>query len=429
MSSIVYANKSLALATGLRWSVLNAAPSKAGAATRIAGRSVGATKFVVDRYAEQNYLGLYTPGVSIADVSNAKRRKIHSLALVFVEAVLRSSEIERSMLYAILAVSQQDGSQSTTANTALVIIDGGRIIYDGLESFARATEIINDHRSRDGRFQLFSDSEDFVDANIINWASLIEYAGSSNITKNIPRNPAQYFVLLAVILGIGGYGTYYQLVTLPAKRAEEARKRAEADRTPIYLKALEEAMQNAGWSVPSMVSHIKNLDASTYFYQGWVLKSMDCNVNACTEVWDRLGGSVTDLMQMRNGGQYIPEKSIPDKTATVQMPLKAEGAKLTHEMIPAKGIDVHKAIKPPLNKIENAGGAGQLGETMTWPVMPMTGVRSDVVIKRTRLEINYKYPFAIETLNEMPANFVPESFLLSSGQEMSISLKGFVYEK
>lgn len=111
------------------------------------------------------------------------------------------------------------------------------------------------------------------------------------------------------------------------------------------------------------------------------------------------------------------------------MPLKAEGAKLTHEMIPAKGIDVHKAIKPPLNKIENAGGAGQLGETMTWPVMPMTGVRSDVVIKRTRLEINYKYPFAIETLNEMPANFVPESFLLSSGQEMSISIKGFVYEK
>ena len=82
MSSIVYANKSLALATGLRWSVLNAAPSKVGAATRIAGRSVGATKFVVDRYAEQNYLGLYTPGVSIADVSNAKRRKIHSLALV-----------------------------------------------------------------------------------------------------------------------------------------------------------------------------------------------------------------------------------------------------------------------------------------------------------------------------------------------------------
>lgn len=427
MSSIIFANKTIALATGLRWSVLNASPGKPGAAIRMAGRSVGATKYVVDHIDEQAYLGLYSPGVAALDMGNSKHRNIHSLALVFIEAVLRSSEIDRSMLHAILAVSHQEGVQGGT--TALVIIEGGRIIHDGLESFGRAIEIVNEHRTRDEKFQLFCDKDEFDDATIIDWSSLIQYSSKQTLTQSIPRNPAQYAALLSVIFAVGSYGAYYYLVALPAKRAEEARKKAEQDRTPLYLKALEEAMQNAGWSIPSMIDHLRKLNTDTYFHNGWALKGLDCNVNGCVETWDRIGGMVPDLMQMRQGGAYLPDRSISDKSASIQMPHEGVGAKLTHEMIPPGGVNVHKLIKPALNKLENAGATGQFGENMTWPVMPMTGVRSDVVVKRTRLEIHYKQPFAVETLNEMPANFIPESFTLSTAQGMSISIKGFVYEK
>lgn len=427
MSSIVFANKSLALATGLRWSVLNASPAKSGATIRMARRTVGATKYVVDQVDEQAYLGLFTPGVTALDMSNSKHRNIHSLAMVFIEAVLRSSEIDRSMLHAILAVSHQEGAQGGT--TALVIIEGGKIIHDGLESFGRAVEIINEHRSREEKFQLFCDKDEFDDATIIEWNSLAEYASKNTHAQGIPRDPAQYAAMFAVLFAVGSYGAYYYFIALPEKRAEEARKKAELDRTPLYLQALEEAMQKAGWAIPSMVSQIQKLNSDTYFHKGWALKGLDCNVNGCLETWDRIGGMVPELMQMRQGGTYIPERSISDKVAAIQMPIAGEAAKLTHEMIPMGGVGVHKLVKPVLNKLENAGAMGQFGENMTWPVMPMTGVKSDVVVKRTRLEIHYKQPFAVEALKEMPGNFVPESFVLSTAQGMSISIKGFVYEK
>lgn len=428
MSSIVFSNKSLAIASGLRWSVLNAQSSRARSnAVGVAGRSVGATKFIVDHFDDQAYLGLYTPGISGLDLHQGKHRNVHALALVFLQAILQSSEADRSMLYGILSVSPHAENQGDVR--AIVIIEGGRITHDGLETRARAVEIINEQRTREQNFQLFSDQDEYDDATLVELGSLIEYATRQTLTAPVPRNPAQYAVVISVLLGLGLYGAYYTLVTLPAKRAEEARKKAEQDRTPLYLQALEDAMQKAGWAVPSMVASLEKLNTDAFFFKGWALKGLDCNVNGCTESWGRHGGTVTQLMEMRPGSSYLPERSVSDKEAVVQMPFDGEPAKLTHEMITLGKINTHKILKPVLNKLENAGATGQFGETMTWPAMQMTGVRPDVIVKRTRLEIAYKHPFAVETLKEMPSNFIPENFVLSTEQGMSISIKGFIYEK
>lgn len=437
MSTIVYGGKSLSLAAGFRWSVLSA-PTKAGkkagksdksqTAVRLAARSVGATRYVVDAFDGQKYVGLYTQGLSTADMERSNQRRIHSLATVFINAMLQSSELDRSALYGILVTSPtSDHHQGDTR--AVVIIEGGRIVHDGIETRVRAAEIVHEHRARQMQFQLFCDLEEYEEMKLIDWPSLVGYADKSTLSSAVPRNPAQYLAILGALVGMGLYGAYHVMVVIPERAAEEARRKAEQDRTPQYLQALQAAMERVGWSAQSMDQHLSKLGSEIAFHKGWALKGLECNVSACTETWARHGGVVTDLMQMRPNSTYQPEGSVADKGAVLQGPVAGEPMKLTMEMLPKGGIPVHVALKPALNRLENAGATGQLGESMTWPVMPMTGVRPDVVVRRTRLEIHYKLPFASQALAAMPVNFVPESFVLAAEQGMSISIKGYVYEK
>lgn len=427
MSTIIYSKKSVAVAAGLRWSVLDAPIKKARASIRNISKSVGATRYSIDRDEDQNYLGLYTPGPNVMGLKAKRAKNIHSLALLFISAMLRSSDIDRSMIHAVLAVSPTDDHQNELR--ALVVIDGGKIIHDGVETRGRVAEIIADYQGRDDAFQVFSDRDEYQDVTVIDWDELADHANKSTITQAVPVNPAAYGIAALVLLGVAGQGAYYTLVTIPKQKAEEARRRAEQDRTPLYLKALQEAMQNVGWSTPSIISHIQKINSDTYYYKGWGLKTLECNVSACTETWTRYGGSVSDLIAMRPGGQYLAEQSIPDKVAMVRMPIDGQAAVLTQESFLRSGIEVHQAIKPALNKLDNAGANSQWGESSSWPVMPMTGVRQDAVVKRTSLQIHFKYPFTVDTLLELPASYVPESFTVGMEQEMSISIKGFFYEK
>ena len=432
MSTIVYGDKSLSLAAGFRWSVLSALDkagksAKTHAAVRLAARSVGATRYAVDAFDGQKYLGLYTQGLSTSDMERGAQRRIHSLAMVFINAMHQSSDVDRALLYAILVTSPPNDHQGETR--AVVIVEGGRIVHDGIETRVRAAEIVHEHRSRQMQFQLFCDLDEYEGVTLIDWPSLVGYADKSTLSSAVPRNPVQYLAMLAAVVGIGLYGAYHVMVVIPEREAEEARRKAEQDRTPQYLQALQTAMERVGWSGQSMEQHLGKLGGDIAFYKGWALKGLECNVSACTETWARHGGVVTDLMQMRPNSTYQPEGSVADKGAVLQAAVNGEPFKLTMEMLPKGGIPVHVALKPALNRLENAGASGQLGESMTWPVMPMTGVRPEVVVRRTRLEIHYKLPFANQVLAAMPVNFVPESFVLAVEQGMSISIKGYVYEK
>lgn len=430
MSTIVFRGKNTALACGLRWSVLGETgkSSKINAAIRKAAQTVDAARFAIDQCDGTSYLGLYTESISTADIERGSRNgKIHSLALVFINAMQQSSDVDRSLLFAIFVATPSNDHQGETR--AVVVIDAGRVVHDGIENRARAIEIVNEYRARQIQFRVFCDIDEYENSTIIDWDELSGYAEKSNACDKIPRNPVRFLLIALALLGVSLYSAYYVIVVIPNRAAEEARRKAELDRTPIYLQALDKEMERVGWSVPSLVSFTNQLKSVPFFYKGWSLKTMECNVTACTETWERQGGLITDLVKMRPQSAYQPEDSKGDKTAVLHTPNAGESMRLAKEDLIQNGIPLHMALKPPLNVLENAGATGQIGEKMSWPVMPMDGVRPEVVVKRIRVDLSYKLSLLSESLNSLPKNFVPENFSFSASQGMSVTVRGFIYEK
>lgn len=430
MSTIAFYEKNVALACGLRWSVLGEIKkSQVNAAIRKTANTIDANLFAMDLFEEAKYIGLYTKNINIIPnlTKEQKRSKIHSLALVFINAIQQSSDVDRSSIYAILVSTPPTDKQGETR--AVIIIEGGRIVHDGIENRVRATELVAEHRTRQLKYRVFCDMDEYEDAITVDWLDLIEYADKNTLCSAVPTNPVKYLVLAVGVLGLSLYGAYHVLVVIPEKEAEAARRQAELDKTPIYLQTLGQEMERVGWSANSISSFIEKLKQEPYFYKGWSLKSMECQISQCNETWERHGGLLTDLLAIRSNSRYVPEESVSDKSAVVHTPNQGEPMKLTMEMLPEKGIPVHLALKPALNVLENAGATAQISETMTWPVMPMDGVRPEVVVRRTRLEFTYKLSMIQEGLKLLPQNFVPESLIISANQGMSISVRGFVYEK
>lgn len=430
MSTIVFYEKSVALACGLRWSVLaEMKKSQTNSEIRKTAETVAADLFAIDLFEEAKYLGLYTKNISITAnlTREEKRSKVHSLALVFISAIEQSSDVDRSSIYAILVATPPTDKQGETRS--VVIIEGGRVVHDGIESRVRATELVMEHRARQLKYRVFCDLDEYEDAITVDWSDLVEYADKNTLCSPVPTNPAKYLAIALGVLGLSLYGAYHVLVVIPEKEAEAARRQAELDKTPIYLQTLGQEMERVGWSVDSINTFIDKVKQEPYFHKGWSLKSMDCNISQCNETWERHGGLLTDLLEIRSNSRYVPEESVSDKTAVVHTPNKGDVMKLTMDMLPQKGIPVHVALKPALNTLENAGATAQISETMTWPVMPMDGVRPEVVVRRTRLELTYKLSMIQDGLKRLPKNFVPESLVISANQGMSISVRGFVYEK
>lgn len=430
MSTIVFYEKNVALACGLRWSVLGEMKkSQTNAEIRKTAATVAANLFAMDTFEEAKYLGLYTKNISITAnlTREQKRSRVHSLALVFINAIQESSEVDRSSIYAILVATPPTDKQGETRS--VIVIEGGRVVHDGIENRVRATELVMEYRARQLKYRVFCELDEYEDSIPLDWSDLIEYADKNTLCNAVPTNPAKYLAFALGALGLSLYGAYHVLVVIPAKEAEAARRQAELDKTPIYLQTLGQEMERVGWSVSSISDFVERVKQEPYFYKGWSLKGMECTINQCNESWERHGGLLTDLLQIRSNSRYVPEESVSDKTAVVHTPNKGEPMKLTMDMLPQKGIPVHVALKPALNKLENAGATAQISETMTWPVMPMDGVRPEVVVRRTRLELTYKLAMIQDGLKLMPQNFVPESLVISANQGMSISIRGFVYEK
>lgn len=408
--------------------MLKAGAKKDGKEVRSIAKTAMASHYVIDEdnESQQKYIGLHATVISAAQKRSAKIKQVHSLALVFLNAIMSASGLGRSMINAVLFVKPEDDELSDLR--AIVIIDAGRIIHDSIEARGRATEIVSEYQKRGG-FELFCDSEVFDNATIIDWLQIFDNANKNSLADKVPRDPIFYAFIAAAIFIAAGQGAYYYLVTIPERKAEEARRKAEADKTPVYLKKLREEMVQVGWDRTSLLKFLINLDSQVAFQKGWGLKNMECDVQLCTEAWTRHGGIVNDLMATRPGADYMPQESIPDKVAILKMLSKGQAGQITDEDITPSGVEVHKLMKPALNTLINAGANAQWGETSVWPNMPMTGVRPDVIVKRTRFEVSFKYPYAAEIINQMPKGFMPEKISIGFEQDMNITIKGFVYEK
>lgn len=427
MSTIVFKQKSIGIAAGMRWSVLKSSEKKSSKEIRSIAKAVSASHYVIDKddESDRKYIGLHTSVIGVQK-GNSKVNQIHSLALIFIDALMSASSLQREMINAMLLI--RPDSDDLSDLRAVVVIEAGKIIHDSLESRGRANEILSEYEKRGG-FQIFSDSEISEGVTVIDWFQIFENSSKKTLANKVPRDPILYVFAAAAVLAVAGQGAYYYFVTIPAKKAEEARKRAEADKTPVYLKKLREEMRQVGWERESLLQFIDGLYSQTAFEKGWGLKTLECDVSICTETWSRHGGIVNDLIAMRPKSDYMPKDSIPDKVAVFKTLVNGKHGSITEEDIVRSGVEAHKLMKPSLNTLINAGANAQWGETTSWPQMPMTGVRPDVIVKRTRYEISSKFPYATEIINQLPKNFIPEKISIGFEQDMNVTIKGFVYEK
>jgi hypothetical protein len=430
MSVIVFQDKKLAIASGLRWSLLaQDSKKKQNRTEQIRARvrnSNGATRYVTTTSAEDApYIGLYTPD----RMGKAPKGDIHSIALVFLHALLKAHRGERSTINAAL-VMDVENAQST--KKAVVIILGGNIVHDTVEDQFRAHAIVEQNQNELGGFlQVLSSEGDIPGATHVSWEDLLVHATKESKTSPVPQGALLIPAVLGVLLLAGLGAAYHFLVIVPEQEAERRRKAQEADKTQQYLQQLAAAMQNAGWVSTSYINQLQAMRSDPYWIKGWSLAKLDCQhqSQSCQEHWVRHGGKLPELVAQRANGVYQPQANPRDSEASFSRKAVVEPAVLTHDVIPADDNEADMRLRPVINELVNAGMAVQLSAPTVWPSFPMAGVKQDVVIKRRKMTINADYYLAEQAVRQLPAHVIPDSISFKTMDPFTVQLTAYVYVK
>jgi len=376
MSTIVFQDKKLAIASGLRWSLLaQDSKKKQNRTEQIRARvrnSNGATRYVTTTSAEDApYIGLYTPD----RMGKAPKGEIHSLALVFLHALMQAHRGERSTINAALVM---DVENAQSAKKAVVIILGGNIVHDTVEDQFRAHAIVEQNQTELGGFlQVLSSESDIPSATHVTWEDLLAHATKESKSHPVPSGALLLPALLGLVVIAGLGAAYHFLVIVPEQEAERRRKAQEADKTQQYLQQLAAAMQNAGWVAPSYVAQLSAMRNDPYWIKGWSLAKLDCQhqSQSCQEHWVRHGGKLPELVSQRPGATYLPQTNPRDSEASFSRKALVEPAVLTPDVIPADENEADMRLRPVINELVNAGMAVQLSALTVWPSFPMAGVK------------------------------------------------------
>lgn len=425
VSHVVYKGRGVSLASGLSWQVLSTTKGGNRSAIRKKVSGTRATRYVLTEHADSTYIGAYTPDV----LDRSAKGEIHSLALVFLNALLAAHrDTDRGMLNAALSISVD----TDHSKRALVVIADGNIVSDTVEQTTRVHEAITDWRAQfSDAFEVYSGDGDIHDAVSVSWDDLLRFASNKSQTLPLPRSMAIPAALAGVLLIAAGAVSYHYLVTVPAEKAERARKAAEADHTSQYLKQLHLAMETVGWSVEGMATDLHARRDQPFFTSGWALKSVECKATgkSCVEQWDRVGGKLPALVAARTGAAYMAQTTARDGEAMFSMPVDISATKLTMDMLPVDAKDADFRLRPSINELVNAGARVQVSEPMSWPPVPLQGVKADAVVKRRKVVITVDYAMADQALKKLPAHVVPESYVISTSTPFEASITAYAYVK
>lgn len=425
MSRIVYSEKGLALASGLKWPVLNPGAGLFKGRTwaiRQPAQLAEATRYVLTTRADVTRVGLFTPDTMQAPA----RGKVHSLALVFLEA-LQSHGTERNLINAMLSIAPATDAE----RRAVVVIEGGEIVRDQMESRQTAAQIAAErHESAPGLFKVYSATPDIEGATLIQWADLIGYAHKGSATTAIPVSPLVPLAVSALLLAIGGGLAYHYLIALPQKRADAARVLAATDKTAQYVERLEAELGKAGWDIAALSAHLQTMATATLYADGWSLKSLECEVGReCRETWSRVGGLLPDLLKQRPEARYLPAESTGANLVVLSYAAPKEFRALQPAQIPANKVNADLDIKPVMQHLLNAGQDMKVSEFDAWPPGPVAGVQPDVLVQRRKVEITSHYFFTEEALAQLPDSVLGQSFELVAGTPIKVTFKGHQYAK
>lgn len=437
MSSIVHQSKSDGLVVGLNWSVLTSeadSSKQLGARIRKQAHLIGASRHVINTLPQARFIGLYNSPVL---ATGKLPKRLYSLAMVFVQAFNRNG-MDRSTINAILLM-KPPGDE---LRRALVVLEGGQVVYDRLEKADAATAKVQEFtRSTSGiNYVVYSDGSDEHEVHateLLTWDQMLTHGAKQAELLAIPKNTAVILGLAGVVALAGAYGIYHYTVIAPAKeRARLIAQQAAQNLTPQYLQKLDAELSHVGWNKADLSATLEKLGTQKSYTKGWVLDQVACDVDtqSCIYKFSRLGGEVSELIGIEKDKQYNVDASTKD-TAVFSKAIKAVAKSLTRDGLPAfEPASVE--LRTRAQRLVNAGAMVNTMPSAAWPTgIDMSKVDAKVVVKQSGFEVKTPYVLANTVLSELPDALALRQFVLTlsiggdKADLLSLTLKGHSYAK
>lgn len=414
MSKVVYTDgQGNAIVGRLNWSVYSGSVKSRTHIRKSASRH-GAKRYVLFRDKDTNRIGLETDDVSTTTAIKAKRR--YAFALLCRELLHVEME-EGGTANGIFVMSCLDKPESPDRR-AVCVIRNGEIAMDLIDNAERVMQQVQDaYSGMAGYCMVFSDSEDVPLQGVthIEWSDLTDFFDKSMQLNTVPISPmVPLGILIAACVAGGAFG-YHQLVYVPMKKAERAKRAAEQDKTQQYVKALAQAAESVGWSRASLIEQIDALKSKTYFHNGWVLKQLTCTPTKCTETWQREGGLLPDLIAANSGATLLADARMRPDEAIFERQNNGKAAQLNLETLPTGSGEIQQLYKPVIQTLDNVGIKVSLGREKTWPAFDAAKVKKkQVLVKAHKFDVTTAYTLATEAVSKLPSNVVIDSFTLKT---------------
>jgi|GEM_PF-2967754 len=429
MSKVVYIDdKANGIVARMNWSVYQGAKQRRSHILRAAS-GLDAKRFVLNDETGTSILGLETDDVTATEVSQKVKRRF-SFALLCRNYLLTSEEDELASDNGIFFM-EVDGEEG---RIAICIVRNGGIHRDSVEALDKAIALAeSQYEEMGGYCHVYSNSKSLPMATVkpIEWDDIADEAGKATQLNSMPLSPLVPIALLGLIAAIGlGIG-YYQMVHVPKKEAERAKRMAEADKTALYLKALREAASSVGWTHESLTTTVNDLMSQSYFINGWKLREVTCEPQKCTEKWSREGGLLDDLLSAKPLSTMVSEGQIKADEVVLERQAPAQAASLDLNALPAGALEIQKSFLPIVQRLDNAGIRMQVGKTEPWP--RFNGIRNvkkkDAIVKSVKLSVRVPYPFGVDAIKEMPSHIVIDKFTMMAlnPKDFSLTLEGKGY--
>jgi hypothetical protein len=299
-SAVVHQVGKKAYVAGLNWQPL----ARLGYSKRIAeireyADRVDASKHILLKGAENEYLGLYNYDPDISD--EERTGQVYSLA-----AMLATQSGKDHSIYAIRI---QDGLKK--GDFALVVIEQGAPSLDMIGSDAEISNTINTYTNgsiESSEYQVYSNAPELLPSALpLDINQYLSSFNSKHALTGLPTDLIKASALLGVVALLAG-GLYSGNEYLEASARDARMKQAQASiQTPQYLSKLAVDQRNVGLANTDVLALLDLLSEQPFMARGWLLEGIQCNLGKCTSNWETQGGYTQELVSFLSNQQASPD--------------------------------------------------------------------------------------------------------------------------
>lgn len=437
MSVFAYKDKALGLAVGVDWSVLSTDVGKPnGNAIRKRAGLIGASGYCTHQFDNTTYIGLFTEPAALLGTKNIKPKRSHSLATAFINAF---NGTDHAAINAVLLMTPETDSPSDSKKLAIVVIEGGQVIWNKLDDYEAAILKAREFsHAKAITYAFFGNVDAITGTQPISWGQLVSAASSQSEFKKIPANLIALGVIGLLVAAACAAYAYKALVVDPAKAKARAKAQQIAENhTPQYEEKLGIGLSKAGWDRANILAFLQEQKTQIAYAKGWELKAIKCDSDTaiCDYKFARIGGEIKELIALEADKKYDEANSKAMADAVFTKSIKPSFKALTRAEIP-KTFDANVALKNQAQRLSNAGASIKTEESKPWPEgVDFAKVDTGILIKRSGFEVGTSYPMVDKVIAELPAHVLIKSFVMTfnvggdKADNVKINLKGFSYAK